>query len=114
MANLCVSPKGAQSKTGVVMTCGSLPSCVRRWASFSVKVRLSGCLLGPVEVRFLMVSASDWLSLVGGKISGSFCACEVKLEPNRCLEGSAAVLETGVKVSLWASQRFLSSLGRDV
>ena len=96
MANLWVSPKGAQSKTGVVMTCGSLPSFVRRWASFSVKVRLSGCRSGPVEVRFLMVSASDWLSLVGGKISGSFCACEVKLEPNRCLSNSHFVVNEPV------------------
>ena len=38
----------------------------------------------------------------------------MKLEPNLCFDGSDAVLEMGVKVSLWAAQMFLSSLGLDV
>ena len=38
----------------------------------------------------------------------------MKLEPNLCFDGSDVVLEMGVKVSLWAAQMFLSSLGLDV
>ena len=61
-----------------------------------------------------MVSARDRLLSGGGMKFGSFWAWDVKLEPNLCLDGSDAVLETGVKVSLWAAQTFLSSLGLDV
>ena len=61
-----------------------------------------------------MVSASDWwLSVVVARL-GSFCARDVKLEPNLCLDGSERVFEIGVKFSLWAAQIFLSSLGLDV
>ena len=51
-------------------------------------------------MRPLMVSARDELLSGGGTKFGSFWACEVKLEPNLCLVGSAAVLGTGVKFSL--------------
>ena len=61
-----------------------------------------------------MVSASDWLLSVVGARLGSFCAWDVKLEPNLCLDGSERVFEIGVKFSLWAAQIFLSSLGLDV
>ncbi len=45
---------------------------------------------------------------------GSFCAWDVKLEPNLCFDGSEEVFGIGVKFSLWADQMFLSSLGLDV
>ncbi len=47
-----------------------------------------------------MVSARDRLLSGGGTKFGSLWACEVKLEPNLCLVGSAAVLGIGVKFSL--------------
>ena len=61
-----------------------------------------------------MVLASDWLLSVVGARLGSFCAWDVKLEPNLCLDGSERVFGMGVKFSLWAAQIFLSSLGLDV
>ena len=61
-----------------------------------------------------MVSASDWLLLGGGTMLGSLWAWDVKLEPNLCFDGSAAVLGMGVKVSLWTAHMFLSSLGLEV
>ena len=47
-----------------------------------------------------MVSARDRLLSGGGMKFGRFWARDVKLEPNLCLVGSAAVLGTGVKFSL--------------
>ena len=59
-----------------------------------------GSLCGPLDVRFLIVSASDWLLSDVVARFGSFCTWEVKLEPNLCLDGSEAVLGMGVKFSL--------------
>ena len=60
------------------------------------------------------MSASDWLlSDVVARL-GSRCTWAVKLDPNLCLDGSEEVLGIGVKLSLWAAQMFLSSLGLDV
>ena len=65
-----------------------------------MKVSSADLCSGPFEVRLLIVSARDKLLSGGGTKFGSFWACDVKLEPNLCLVGSAAVLGTGVKFSL--------------
>ena len=123
MANLCVNPKGALSKTGVVMTCGSLPSCVRRCASFSVSevewllLRSNGSkafdsvgeglivTCGWHNVReFLYMGGEGGAKAMFGRVSSSFgnrckgffvsCPDVFIKSVSRCVAGRTNALET--------------------